>query len=823
MALALLVVALTITAVAYRPVLFDFFAGDDFVHLIWLQQAVQHPDLIWRNFHTSWLDGTTTKFYRPLISVFMVSDYLLYNRNGFGFHLTNLLFHMTSVLFIFLICRHLGKKLVLEENTSLPSLPLSPLAATVFWPFFAATLFGLYPLHTEAVSWITGRVDAIVTAFITGSFFFYLKSRQKPSRLYFFLSIMLMILGLMSKEMTITLPATFFLYELIFPQSKMLTKFNLVTMPKRLRLATLASLPFWILLVIYFVVRLLALGTLVGGYDDSLFFISNPQAFIKTWLNGLRLFAEPINHELVSARRKITKIWDIYLVISALGAILAVSINKNCARLFFFLIGWLILCLAPVYKVFAISDDLQGSRLAYLATVPLCMLFTFFVIATTSSAYKLAGEKTIGVSMLIRNLLAMGFVAASFYLLTLNNQAWVYAGNESNAIRAGLSKLYEHIEGDPQVLFVGLPDQVHGAYICRNALPGMTHTPQLQRDIVNDITVDRFEPIFPFALLKQSLYDNRAKVNIFRWDSSGKTFRKVDLDAVEHYPQTETQSFTGSELTSVLTPSNPDTCTFNWRGDGSLEVQGNDKKLGRPEVRFEPGVTPCFALEFVSVTMRPLDNADKTINPQASEKAANYATKEGADLLYTNDLVNKFELKCRTHTGISEPDANGEVELVFPLRSLPEWSLGGKCHELMLRLPHMSHYAIYKVEIVPASEIVPKISFANCGYLGTKGFLHISQGEPTQKVDFDVSTIYGATGVFVESTRTNLLFEEQNGDTLSNIDRSLDIEEGLKGKITLNRKDFPGPGIYQLRLFAKDKNGDRIGQASDHIVIAVDN
>jgi hypothetical protein len=822
MAPALLVVALIITAVAYRPVLFDFFAGDDFVHLIWLQQAVQHPDLIWKNFHTSWLDGTTTKFYRPLISVFMVSDYVLYNRSGFGFHLTNLLFHLTSTLFIFLICRHLGQKLVQEENTSQPGMPLSPLATTLFWPFFAATLFGLYPLHTEAVSWITGRVDAIVTAFTSGAFFFFLKYRQRQSRFYLCLCLLFMTLGLTSKEMAITLPPTFLLYELIFPRSSMLKKLDIASLPKRLRLAVLASLPFWILLAAYFGVRFYSLGTFFGGYDNTPFQISDTQAFFRTWQNGLRLFAEPINHELVSARALVTKLWDGYLVLAALGAILAVSINKSALRLFVFLTGWLVLCLIPVYKVFNIADDLQGSRLACLATVPLCMLLTFFVIATTSAAKKLAERHVVGPSILIRNLLAMGFVAVAFVILNLNNEAWVYTGNESNAIRAALSKLYDQVEGDPQVLFVGLPDQVHGAYLCRNALPGMTHTPQLQRDIVNDISVDRFEPIFPFALLKQSMYDNRSKINIFRWDTSDKTFHKVDLDAVEHYPQTLTQSFTGSDLTSVLTPSNPDNCTFNWRTDGSLEVQGNDKKLGRPEVRFEPGLTPCFALEFVRVSMRSLDNNDKTINTPAVRKANDYATREGADLLYTNDLVEKFELKCRTHTAINEPEANGQTELIFPLRSLPEWSLGGKCHELMLRLPHMSHYAIDKVEIVPASELIPQISFANCGYLGSKGFLHLSKGEPKQTIEYDANGIEHATGVMVETTRTNLLFEEQNGDTLSKVARSLDIKEGASGTIVLDHKDFTAPGIYQLRLFAKDKDEQRIGQASDHIVIAVD-
>ena len=101
----LLVFAVAITILAYKSVLFNFFAGDDFVHLIWLKDAVKNHELIWRNFHSSWLDGTTTKFYRPLISVFMVLDYVLFNRDGLGFHWTNLTFHLLSVVAVFFYCQ----------------------------------------------------------------------------------------------------------------------------------------------------------------------------------------------------------------------------------------------------------------------------------------------------------------------------------------------------------------------------------------------------------------------------------------------------------------------------------------------------------------------------------------------------------------------------------------------------------------------------------------------------------------------------------------------------------------------------------------------
>ncbi len=201
---ALALIALAIT-VAYSATLFNWFAGDDFVHLIWLKDAIHNPELILRNFHANWLDVKTTKFYRPLISVFMVQDYALWGTNGFGFHLTNVLFLIFSSLTLFFIVRDL----VAPIQGSRKNTPA----------FLAALIFGLYPLHLEPVSWITGRVDCIVTAFFLASLWCYMRWRVSKSIWLFAATWTSMVLGLLSKEMAIVLPATFVAYELLAAKS----------------------------------------------------------------------------------------------------------------------------------------------------------------------------------------------------------------------------------------------------------------------------------------------------------------------------------------------------------------------------------------------------------------------------------------------------------------------------------------------------------------------------------------------------------------------------------------------------------------------------
>ncbi len=77
----------------------------------------------------------------------------------------------------------------------------------------------------------------------------------------------------------------------------------------------------------------------------------------------------------------------------------------------------------------------------------------------------------------------------------------------------------------------------------------------------------------------------------------------------------------------------------------------------------------------------------------------------------------------------------------------------------------------------------------------------------------------------MEAARPNLLSEEQNCTTPSRVAQTntkfKTAFSGKSGTITLKREDFSALGIYQLRLWPVFKDGSK-GQASDHIVVAVD-
>lgn len=122
----------------------------------------------------------------------------------FSFHAFNLVVHLANVFLVFsLTVSFLG-----DRPGTLPEKAIYPAAC------LAALLFGLHPIETEAVTYITGRSASLMTAFYLGSLAAYVGgSREKrPIRLYV-LSPLLFLLAVASKETGITLPLSLVLWE----------------------------------------------------------------------------------------------------------------------------------------------------------------------------------------------------------------------------------------------------------------------------------------------------------------------------------------------------------------------------------------------------------------------------------------------------------------------------------------------------------------------------------------------------------------------------------------------------------------------------------
>jgi Flp pilus assembly protein TadD len=155
----------------YANALRDGFVWDD-GNIIVSNPMVRHWTEAARLF-TSSLERNT-QYYRPVLGLSFLVDYQLFGLSPAGFHLTSILIHAAvGVLLYLLAARLLGDSLA---------------------ALFAALLFVVHPVHTEAVTYVSGRSDPLAALFTLAAVLWFLE----PGR--FALSLGAFLLALFSRE-----------------------------------------------------------------------------------------------------------------------------------------------------------------------------------------------------------------------------------------------------------------------------------------------------------------------------------------------------------------------------------------------------------------------------------------------------------------------------------------------------------------------------------------------------------------------------------------------------------------------------------------------
>lgn len=148
--------------------------------------------------------------------------------NPFGFHLSNLLFHLLNALLVFLVARALFGG------------SIAALAAGV--------LFAVHPVHTENVCWIAGRTDVIATTFFLAALWAYLRHRRRAAahgRLAYAAALTFALVAGFTKEAALVLGPVLLALELTLAHPRQLARGR----------AVLRTLPFFAVVVVWFLVR----------------------------------------------------------------------------------------------------------------------------------------------------------------------------------------------------------------------------------------------------------------------------------------------------------------------------------------------------------------------------------------------------------------------------------------------------------------------------------------------------------------------------------------------------------------------------------------
>ena len=140
--------------------------------------------------------------------LWMFVNYMLFGLNATWWHLTTILVHLGATFMVYLLARRLLK----DQWTAL----------------ITALIFGLHPVHIEAVAWAAGVTEPLLALFLIPAFLFYLNWRESDSstetrlaakrkrRKWLGASLAFYAVAIFEKETALVLPMLVFVYEWIY-------------------------------------------------------------------------------------------------------------------------------------------------------------------------------------------------------------------------------------------------------------------------------------------------------------------------------------------------------------------------------------------------------------------------------------------------------------------------------------------------------------------------------------------------------------------------------------------------------------------------------
>jgi tetratricopeptide (TPR) repeat protein len=179
--------------------------------------------------------GGQSRLYRPLAMSSLALDRTLYGARPRGYHVTSIALHViTTTALFFLLC----------------ALGAGPLGAAL-----AAVLFGVHPIHTEAVDVAFNRSEILACLGVVGALCWVWHWLPRQRLLAWTGAAAIFLLALLSRESAVSLPVLVALALVLLPPS---TEMNA-------RAWLLAAAALAVPLVVYLGLRQWAVGGLAGG------------------------------------------------------------------------------------------------------------------------------------------------------------------------------------------------------------------------------------------------------------------------------------------------------------------------------------------------------------------------------------------------------------------------------------------------------------------------------------------------------------------------------------------------------------------------------
>ncbi len=328
-----------------------------------------------------WWPSSVDRLYRPLTTGSFLLNYAVLGNgtNPAGYHVLNWLLHAGNVWLVFELA------LLVLGNPA-------PAA-------FAAALWAVHPLGTEAVANVAGRADLLAAMAVLAGLLLYIRAVSAHGRRLALAACALFgiaLAGFLSKESAVVLAGLIVLWDISFSGS---------TGPSLKR-----RLPLYGAVAAALLVMLAARQRVLSATPwPEMPFVDNPLRAAPFWIArltavqilarylGLLVFPFPLSsdrayNEIPLARFTDVSAWLALLLIVALGALAAARYRKD--RVIFWAAGFFAIALLPTSNLVLLIGSNMADRFLYLPSAG-------FAIAAVALAYRLPGKRTAAVLLAV--------------------------------------------------------------------------------------------------------------------------------------------------------------------------------------------------------------------------------------------------------------------------------------------------------------------------------------------------------------------------------------------------------------------------------------
>jgi protein O-mannosyl-transferase len=396
-------IILGITLLAYIGTLRFEFVYDDHGQIVqntfvqsWHYVPQYFTGHVWKNLYPK----DPGNYYRPFFLLWCLLNFTVFGLKPLGWHFTTVLLHLAATGLTYLVVW----KLTSNRLTA---------AVTAF-------VFGVHPVHLEAVAWVSGATESLYSVAFLGAFTAYLNSRERKSAGWMALSFALYAAALLCKETAIVLPIVVLAHAWIYGARSG----SVVSARSRGRRwsAVTVAVPYLIVTVTYLGLRL----SVLKGFGHAK--VNLPLSTVAlTWPSLLCFYLKLLMFPVGLSEfydLPFVNAFDVVHVLLPLLALLLVAIaiwywqHRSDSQEVRFAAVWLLTPLLPLLNLSVLPlGDLAHDRYLYLPAFGFALLLAMALQKLPSRSPQLYGYPSTVVlaTLVIAALLCLGTAYQSTY------------------------------------------------------------------------------------------------------------------------------------------------------------------------------------------------------------------------------------------------------------------------------------------------------------------------------------------------------------------------------------------------------------------------